>query len=135
MSANKALIEAHYAASEAGDLVGMLAPLADDISWTEAAGFPYAGTYVGPDAVAAGVFGRIQADFSPFVVAIDAVYDSGVDQAGVGTLFGVGSYSGTYSATGRSFEARVVHVWRVRDGRAIAFEQIVDSAQVRAALP
>ncbi|MBC9937197.1 MULTISPECIES: nuclear transport factor 2 family protein [unclassified Leucobacter] len=133
MSANQALVEAHYAASDAGDLAGMLAPFSPDIEWTEAAGFPYAGTYVGPDAVAAGVFGRIQAEFSPFVVTIDAVYDGGVDDSGLGTVFGVGNYSGTYTATGRSFDARVVHVWRVRDGQAVAFEQIVDSAEVRAA--
>ena len=125
MSANQALVEAHYAASDAGDLAGMLAPFSPDIQWTEAAGFPYAGTYVGPDAVAAG--------FSPFVVTIDAVYDGGVDDSGLGTVFGIGNYAGTYTATGRSFDARVVHVWRVRDGQAVAFEQIVDSAQVRAA--
>ena len=133
MSANQALVEAHYAASDAGDLAGMLAPFSPDIQWTEAAGFPYAGTYVGPDAVAAGVIGRIQAEFSPFVVTIDAVYDGGVDDSGLGTVFGIGNYAGTYTATGRSFDARVVHVWRVRDGQAVAFEQIVDSAQVRAA--
>ena len=56
---NADIITAHYAASDRGDLDGMLAPLADDVSWTEAAGFPYAGTYLGPDAVAAGVFQRI----------------------------------------------------------------------------
>ena len=49
------------------------------------------------------------------------------------TVVGIGNYAGTYTATGRTFDARVVHVWRVRDGQAVAFEQIVDSAQVRAA--
>jgi ketosteroid isomerase-like protein len=41
------VIRAHYAASARGDLDGMLAPLAADATWTEAAGFPYAGTYTG----------------------------------------------------------------------------------------
>jgi uncharacterized protein len=45
------IIKDHYAASARGDLEGMLAPLAEDAEWTEMAGFPYAGTYIGPAAV------------------------------------------------------------------------------------
>ena len=33
--------------------------MADDIQWTEADGFPLAGTYVGPQAVLEGVFMRL----------------------------------------------------------------------------
>ena len=74
---NADIITAHYAASDRGDLDGMLAPLADDVSWTEAAGFPYAGTYLGPDAVAAGVFQRIHDEWDDYTVAIDEVIDGG----------------------------------------------------------
>ena len=106
----------------------MLAPLADDVSWTEAAGFPYAGTYLGPDAVAAGVFQRIHDEWDDYTVAIDEVIDGG------DVVVGIGTYSGTYRATGRFFAARVAHVWRLIDHRVVAFEQFTDTELVNRAL-
>lgn len=125
---NADIITAHYAASDRGDLDGMLAPLAEDVSWTEAAGFPYAGTYLGPDAVAAGVFQRIQDEWDDYTVAIDEVIDGG------DVVVGIGTYSGTYRATGRFFAARVAHVWRLTDHRVVAFEQFTDTELVNRAL-
>lgn len=125
---NADIIAAHYAASDRGDLDGMLAPLADDVSWTEAAGFPYAGTYIGQDAVAAGVFQRIQDEWDDYTVAIDEVIDGG------DVVVGIGTYSGTYRATGRFFAARVAHVWRLADHRVVAFEQFTDTELVNRAL-
>lgn len=125
---NADIITEHYAASDRGDLDGMLAPLADDVSWTEAAGFPYAGTYLGPDAVAAGVFQRIQDEWDDYTVAIDEVIDGG------DVVVGIGTYSGTYRATGRFFAARVAHVWRLSDHKVVAFEQFTDTELVNRAL-
>lgn len=125
---NADIIANHYAASDRGDLDGMLAPLADDVSWTEAAGFPYAGTYLGPDAVAAGVFQRIQDEWDDYTVAIDEVIDGG------DVVVGIGTYSGTYRATGRFFAARVAHVWRLTEHKVVAFEQFTDTELVNRAL-
>lgn len=125
---NADIIPEHYAASDRGDLDGMLAPLADDVSWTEAAGFPYAGTYLGPDAVAVGVFQRIQDEWDDYTVAIDEVIDGG------DVVVGIGTYSGTYRATGRFFAARVAHVWRLTDRRVVAFEHFTDTELVNRAL-
>lgn len=41
-----------YAAFARGDIPAVLAVLAPNASWTEAEGFPYAGTYVGPGCAA-----------------------------------------------------------------------------------
>ncbi|HWS50047.1 MAG TPA: nuclear transport factor 2 family protein [Microbacterium sp.] len=125
---NADVIRTHYAASDRGDLEGMLAPFAEDVRWTEAAGFPYAGTYVGPAAVAANVFARIQDEWDDYTVAIDEVVDAGE------TVVGIGTYSGTYKQTGRFFAARVAHVWRLKDGRVVAFEQFTDTEMVNRAL-
>jgi uncharacterized protein len=125
---NAEIIRDHYAASDRGDLAGMLAPFADDIRWTEAAGFPYAGTYVGPSAVAANVFERIQREWNDYLLAIDEVLDAG------DTVVGIGTYSGTYAATGRFFAARVAHVWRLSGGRVVAFEQFTDTELVNRAI-
>ncbi|MFE7197468.1 nuclear transport factor 2 family protein [Microbacterium oxydans] len=125
---NADIIREHYAASDRGDLDGMLAPFAPDVQWTEAAGFPYAGTYIGPDAVAANVFQRIQEDWDDYTVAIDEVLDAG------DAVVGIGTYSGTYRRTGRFFAARVAHVWRLADGKVVAFEQFTDTELVSRAL-
>ena len=125
---NAEIIRAHYAASDRGDLQGMLAPLAEDVRWTEAEGFPYAGTYIGPQAVAENVFARIQRDFEGFTLTVDEVIDGG------DTIVGLGTYSGTHRENGRSFAARVVHIWRLKGGEATAFEQITDTELVNRAV-
>lgn len=125
---NADIIRTHYDASDRGDLDGMLAPLAADVRWTEAAGFPYAGTYVGPDAVAENVFARIAADWDDYTLAVDEVVDGG------DTVIGIGTYSGTHKRTGRFFAARVVHVWRLENGEVVAFEQFTDTEMVSSAL-
>lgn len=125
---NADTIRAHYAANDRGDLAGMIEAFAPDVRWTEAEGFPYAGTYVGPDAVVENVFARIQADWDGYTVAIDEVVDGG------DTVVGIGTYSGTYKATGRYFAARVAHVWRLEDGVVRAFEQFTDTEMVARAI-
>lgn len=125
---NARIIAEHYAASDAGDLTGMLAPLAADVRWTEAAGFPYAGTYVGPQAVAEHVFERIQDEWDDYTLAIDEIIDGG------DTVVGIGTYSGTNRATGRFFAARVAHVWRLGGGAVVAFEQFTDTELVNRAI-
>jgi ketosteroid isomerase-like protein len=119
---NTDIITAHYEAGKVGDLEGMLAPLADDAKWTEAAGFPCAGTYIGPAAVAENVFAVIAK------VVIDEIHGAG------DTVFAVGTYSGTNKATGKPFSARVVHIWRLANDRVVAFEQVTDTAEVAAAM-
>ena len=121
---NADLIREHYAANDRGDLDGMLAPFAADIEWTEAAGFPYAGTYIGPDAVAENGFGRIQEGGADYTVAIDEVVDGG------DVVVGIGTYSGTYKRTGRFFAARGAHVWRGAGGESVASEQCPDTEPV-----
>ncbi len=127
MSINGEIIERHYAAADRGDLEGMLEPLADDIVWTEAAGFPLAGTYIGPAAVAENVFAALQREWEGFSLAIDEVIDAGERVVGVGT------YTATSRRTGKSFQARVAHIWRVENGKAVQLEQITDTAAVAAA--
>jgi uncharacterized protein len=129
VNADVDVIKAHYAASDRGDLPGMLAPLADDVRWTEMAGFPYAGTYVGPDAVRDGVFGRLAAEWDGYTATVDEVFGTGE-----GVVFGIGTYSGTFRATGRPMQARFVHVWRLSDGQVRRFEQFTDTTAVRTAM-
>ena len=117
-----------YDSIEGGDLEGGLALLAPDCAWTEMDGFPYAGTYHGPDAVRKHVFHRLGGDWDGFALDVEAVLDAGE------AIVGIGTYSGTYRATGKPMRARVVHVWRLRDGKVTAFEQFTDTLRVAQAM-
>jgi hypothetical protein len=122
------IIRSHYDASARGDIDGMLVEMHAQVRWTEAAGFPYAGTYVGREAVAQGVFARIAQDWDGFGFHLEQLV--GHDGAVVAT----GSYRGTCRRTGRALDVRTAHVWKVTDGRVTAFEQFTDTLLVDRAM-
>jgi Ketosteroid isomerase-related protein len=128
MNKNYEAIRAHYAGSDAKDLDAMMAPITDQSAWTEMAGFPYAGTYVGREAIVAGVFARIGAEWDGYTFTLERLIDGGA------TIVGIGTYSGTYRKTGKAMTARVVHVWDMDDGKVVTFEQFTDTKLVAAAL-
>ena len=39
------------------------------------------------------------------------------------SIVGIGTYRGTYRATGTPMQARVAHVWQLQGGQVVAFEQ------------
>jgi len=128
MSTNSDLILSLYDAFAHGDIQTVMNAFDADISWTEADGFPYRGTYHGPDAVLKGVFARLGSEWTNFTVMPREHIDGG------DKIVSLGRYSGTYKATGKSFEADFAHVWTVRDGKVVGFYQYVDSAIVQEAL-
>jgi uncharacterized protein len=117
-----------YAAFAAGDVPVVLGMMHADVEWTDAAGGPYGGTYRGQDAVVEGVFAKIGSEWSEFRVEPEEFIASG------GAVAVLGTYRGTYAATGTSMESRFVHVWHFREGRAARFEQVADTATMNAAL-
>lgn len=123
---NVELIKAIYAAFAAGDVAGVLGRMSPDIVWNEAENFPYAdgNPYIGPGAVAAGVFARCAGEWDGFAVVVDELLDAG------DTIVMLGRYRGTCKRTGRSQNTQVVHVWRVAGAKAVRFQQHVDTLQV-----
>src|SRR5882672_7423475 len=125
MSMNDAeIVRSFYQAVEGGDLAGGLALLTADCAWTEMEGLAPAGVYRGPDRVREGIFFQIGGDWDGFAMAVDEILDAG------DAVVAVGTYSGTCKATGRSLQARVTHVFRVRDGKIAAFEQFADTLKI-----
>ena len=111
-----------------GDIFSVLGFLTPDTQWTEAEGFPYAGTYVGPKAVLEGVFMRLGSEWNGFAAVPDEFVDGG------DTIVALGKYSGTYKATGKSLDVNFAHVWKVQDGKATSFVQHVDTLVVHRAV-
>lgn len=128
MTSNKDIIRGTYEASPAEKGQRLRAALAPDASWTEAAGFPYAGTYVGFEAIAAGVFRRLATEWEGY----DAKVHTYLEDGDMVAAFGV--YSGTYRATGKAMTATFAHLYRFKDGKIATMEQIVDSGMVLRAL-
>jgi uncharacterized protein len=128
MKTNLQIVADHYAASARQDLAGMMAEVAPDVAWTEMAGFPCAGTWIGPEQVLANVFAVLSRDWEGYRFELEQLIDGGEQVVGVGT------YSGTYRQTGRAMRARVSHVWRLAGGQIVGFEQFTDTGLVAQAM-
>ena len=102
--------------------------VADDISWTEAKGFPYAGTYTGLESVTRNVFSRLGSEWIDYKFTPEDYVSAGDNVVAYGT------YTGTYKRTGKAFAARVAHIWKLKDSKIIRFEQFVDSQPVNDAM-
>ena len=72
MRSNVDIVRATYEGSAAENGERLREVLAPDCAWVEAAGFPYAGTYVGPDAVFAGVFHRLATEWIDYRAVVDS---------------------------------------------------------------
>lgn len=128
MGRNLELIRATYEGTSEENGQALLAVLAPDATWTEAAGFPYAGTYTGPKDIMAGVFQRLATEWDDYSAKVHTFMEDGDKVAAFG------EYSGTYRATGKSFRASFAHLYVLRDGKIRSMTQFVDSALVQDAL-
>lgn len=128
MTTNLDIIRATYEGQSAENGENLLAALAPDATWTEAAGFPYAGTYVGPEAVIANVFQKLATEWIDYQAKVHTYLADGDRVA----AFGV--YSGIYRQTGIAMTATFAHLYRLKDGKIVSMEQYVDSAMVQRAL-
>jgi hypothetical protein len=125
VSTNKQIIQGAYQAFSEGDVPKVLAAMDDKIEWTEADGFPLHGTYVGPQAVVDGVFMRLSEIGDEFAV-VPSQFVAEDD-----TVVSTGTYSWKQRATGKQAEVQYAHVWTLRDGKIITFQQHVDTLKVK----
>jgi ketosteroid isomerase-like protein len=122
------VVRRQYLASANGDLESLRATLADDVEWTEMAGFPLAGTYRTPNGVTSAVMEKLGKDWDDWTAHDDSYI---VDGQNVVVL---ARYTATNKATGKDINVRVAHHFIVRGGRIVRFEQFVDTAKVRDAM-
>lgn len=128
MRSNKQIIADHYAASDRADIAGMMADVAPDVRWTEMAGFPCAGTWIGADQVVEHVFKVLGSEWHDYRFTLESLIDAGE------CIVGVGTYSGTYRRSGKAMQVRVAHVWRLVGGKIVNFEQFTDTLLVARAM-
>ena len=125
-----ATVRSIYAGFATGDIPAVLALLSPDIVWNEAENFPYAdgNPYVGPDAILNGVFARLATEWEGFGADMPNFIDGG-DQ-----VITTGRYVGTWPATGKAMNPQALHLWTVKDGKVVAFQQYVDTLAVAKAM-
>lgn len=123
-------IQTLYEAFGAGDIPTALSVMSPDIVWHEAENFPYAdgNPYVGPEAVMNGVFARCATEWDGFGVVMETLLDAGDH------VVASGRYRGTWLSTGRAMSPQVVHIWRMAEGKAAAFQQHIDTLGVARAM-
>jgi ketosteroid isomerase-like protein len=125
---NVDIVKRLYEAFGRGDIPSVLAAMDPSIEWYEAEGNPYMPSgqaWVGPDTVLNNLFMRIGADFDGFAVHPTEFHDAN------DTVVVEARYSGTHKATGKRMNPQVCHVWKVRNGKLVKFQQYVDTAQLQ----
>jgi len=128
MTTHLDVIRATYEGSPEENGRHLRAALTPTTTWTEAAGFPYAGTFTGPDEIFDRVFRRLATEWVGYRAEVHTYLADGDRVA----AFGV--YSGTYAATGKAMRATFAHLYRLENGRIASMEQYVDSAMVQQAI-
>jgi ketosteroid isomerase-like protein len=127
---NVDIVKQIYRAFATGDAATAVALMSPEIEWNEAENFPYAdgNPYRGPDAILGGVFARLGGEWDGFGV-------EPVNFVGAGdTVVMTGRYVGTCKATGRAMNPQVAHFWTLAGGRAVHFQQLVDTLAVARAM-
>ena len=111
-----------YEAFNRGDVPAVLEAFDAQIEWYEpGGGRAPRGTFTGAESVANDVFATVPENFDEFEARPDAFIDAGEHLVVVGTFHG-------RSKAGGQMQARYAHVWRMRDGNAVSFQNHVEAA-------
>ena len=116
MSANITAMKSAYAAFSGGDMEAWKAEHSADVVWTILEGLPYAGTYVGTDAIIENVFSKISALWPDFKVEPLAFFESG-DKVFIHVKITI---------AGKQTEA--LHMATMKNGKQVAFTPFENSA-------
>lgn len=124
---NITVIDGLYKAFATGDITSVLGAMDANIIWNEAEGNKLAdgNPYVGPDAVLNGVFARLGAEHEYFTLEDIKLHDMCNNQV-LATL----RYDAKNKATGKSYNAQVAHLWTLKDGKIVAFQQFADTKKL-----
>ncbi len=120
---NTDTIKTMYAAFARGDVQAIMNSLSDDVVWSLEGPsiIPFAGMRRGKTEVM-GFFTALGTTQTNQKLTIDTYIAQGDHVATVGR------YAATVTATGKSFDSRVAHVFTLRDGKVTALADFADTA-------
>ncbi|MEB2785585.1 nuclear transport factor 2 family protein [Algoriphagus persicinus] len=130
ISENSAIIEGLYKAFAVGDIPAVLGGMDSNIVWNEAEGNAYAdgNPYKGPEAVLNGVFARIGEEHEYFNLKDIVLHEMSNDKV-LATL----RYDGKFK-NGKAYDAQAAHLWSLKDGKVVSFQQYVDTKKLHEAM-
>ena len=108
-----------------GDLSAVVGQLDQQIEWNHAENFIFAdrNPHLGPHELLDAVLRRLGAEWEGFSVAPEEWLDAGNHVVVLGT------YTGRHRETGNEVRAQFAHVWGMRAGRVVRFQQYTDTKQ------
>lgn len=120
------IIKDVYERFNSRNYAGVLELFDENFEWNAAENSPLAdkSPYHGVDAVRIGVFDRIAAGFEKLEVAIDEMFASGE------RVVVLGYYHARFQESQDEFQIQVAHIWTIRDGKAVKFQQYVDTLKI-----
>ncbi|RKS53933.1 hypothetical protein BC962_2200 [Gillisia mitskevichiae] len=124
---NKAVINSLYEAFSIGDIPAALSTMDPEIVWNEAEGNSYASgnPYIGPEAVLNGVFAKIGADHEYFKLNDIELHEMSNNKV-LATL----RYNAKIKDNAATYDAQVAHLFTLKDGKIISFQQFVDTKKI-----
>ena len=118
-----------YDALGRGDVPAVVSLLDAQIEWTEAERFPYyGGTWHAPQAVIDNLLVPLSNDWDGFSAKAHEFIADG------NRVVSLGTYSGTFKKSGRSFSAAFAHIWTVRGNKLAKFNMHTDTAKLLEAI-
>ena len=100
-----------------------MADMHAEIEWHQAQGLPHGGFYRGIAEVRRNIFDPLDEQWwEEFSATPDEFLDAGAE------VVVLGRYRGVAKGTGKRLDVPFVHVWTVRDDKAVRFRQFLDTA-------
>lgn len=124
---NVSIINGLYNAFARGDIPTVLAGMDTNIIWNEAESNSLAkgNPYIGPDAILNGVFIPLGNNHEYFKLADIKLHEMSNNQV-LATL----RYDAKNKETGKVYNAQAAHLWTLKDGKIVAFQQYVDTKKL-----
>ena len=123
---NVDILRGGYAAFATGGIPAVLAIFADDLVWSALESVRFGGVYHGPQG-AGEFFTTLPRNYAELRVEPERFIDAG------DTVVVTGRYRGR-TVTDHAFDVSFAHLWTMRDAKATAFTEIMDSAPIVQAL-
>ena len=123
---NAALIQSLYDAFARGDIEYIVSRIAPDVDWVVEGPsiIPYAGKHKGSQQVLQSFFGPLANGETNRKLTMQPLIAQG-DQ-----VAGIGRYTATVIATGKTYDGAISHFFTVRDGKVSRMHDVLDSAPI-----
>ena len=125
---NLEIIKTLYKAFAERDTDTILKLFDQNIEWIQNEGFPGGGRHIGPDAVLNDVFAKFRVHWQVWKADVEEYLDAG------DAIVALGKYHGTHKTSGKSMTAAFAHVYRIREGKIVKFEQYTDTLKIAEAM-